>query len=46
MEKDKGGERARDGGRAVLENFFFGFYALLATRFSLPIRRVRGREAR
>ena len=46
MEKDKGRERVRDGGRGVLENYFFGFYALLATRFSLPIRRVRGREAR
>ena len=46
MEKDKGRERVRDGGRGVLENFFFGFYELLATRFSLSIGRVRGREAR
>ena len=46
MDKDKGRERVRDGRRGVLENYFFRFYALLATRFSLPIRRVRGREAR
>ena len=41
MEKDKGRERVRDGGRGVLENYFSGFYALLATRFFLPIRRVK-----
>ena len=47
MEKDKGRERVRDGGRGVLENCFFSSsYVLLATHFSLPIRRVRGREAR
>ena len=29
-----------------VSNLFFGCYAPLAKRFSLPIRRVRGREAR
>ena len=46
MEKDKGRERVQVGGRAVLGFHFFGVYAPLAKRFSLPIRRVRGREAR
>ena len=46
MEKDKGRERAQDGGRGVFVIFFFRVYAPLAKRFSLPIRRVRGREAR
>ena len=40
MEKDKGRERVQDGGRGVLVIYFFGFYAPLAKRFSLPIRRV------
>ena len=42
------GQRKREsaGRRAPrVSNLFFGFYAPLAKRFSLPIRRVRGREA-
>ena len=39
-------ERARVLGRSVLENFFFRFYALLAERFSLRIRRASGHGAR
>ena len=45
MEKDKGRERVQVGGRGVLVIHFFGVYAPLAKRLSLPIRRVRGREA-
>ena len=43
------GQRKRNGARQRawrVRKLFFGFYALLATRFSFPIRRVRGREAR
>ena len=39
------GQRKRKGARRRawrVSKLFFGFYALLATRFSLPIRRVRG----
>ena len=46
MEKDKGRERVQVGGRSVLVIHFFCVYAPLAKHFSLPIRRVRGREAR
>ena len=43
------GQRKRKSARRRawrVSNLFFGFYAPLAKRFSLPIRRVRGREAR
>ena len=46
MEKDKGRGSVQVGGCGVLVIHFFGVYAPLAKRFSLPIRRVRGREAR
>ena len=51
MEKDKGRGSVQVGGRGVLGInffffFFFGVYPPLARRFSLPIPRVRGREAR
>ena len=43
------GQRKRKSARRRawrVRNLFFGFYAPLAKRFSLPIRRVRGQEAR
>ena len=43
------GQRRRKGARRRawrVSNLFFGFYAPLMKRFSLPIRRVGGREAR
>ena len=43
------GQRKRKSARRSawrVRILFFGFYALLVTRFSLSIRRVRGREAR
>ena len=43
------GQRKRKSARRSVwrvSNPFFGFYAPLAKRFSLPIRRVRGQEAR
>ena len=43
------GQRKRKSARRRawrVSNLFFGFYAPLAKRFSLPIRHVRGREAR
>ena len=43
------GQRKRKSARRRawrVRKLFFGFYALLATRSSLLIRRVRGREAR
>ena len=43
------GQRKRKSARRRawrVSNLLFGFYALLAKRFSLPIRRVRGQEAR
>ena len=43
------GQRQRTSARRRawrVSNLFFGFYAPLAKRFALPIRRVRGREAR
>ena len=46
MEKDKGRGSVQVGGCGVLVIHFFGVYAPLVMRFSLPIRRVRGREAR
>ena len=46
MEKDKGRGSVLVGGCGVLVIHFFSVYAPLAKRFSLPIRRVRGREAR
>ena len=46
MEKDKGRGSVQVGGCGVLVILFFGVYAPLVTRFSLPIRRVRGWEAR
>ena len=46
MEKDKGRERVQVGGCGVLVIHFFGVCAPLVKRFSLPIRRVRGCEAR
>ena len=42
-------QKKREGARLRARRvgkIFFGFYALLAKHFSLPIRRVRGREAR
>ena len=45
MEKTRKGEGARRRAWRV-RKMFFRFYALLAKRFSLPIRRVRGRQAR
>ena len=46
MEKDKGRGSRQVRGCGVLVIHFFGVYAPLVMRFSLPIRRVRGREAR
>ena len=46
MEKDKGSGSVQVEGCGVLVIHFFGVHAPLAKRFSLPIRRVRGREAR
>ena len=46
MEKDKGRGSVQVGGCGVLVIHFFSVYAPLVKRFSLPIRRVRGREAR
>ena len=46
MEKDKGRGSVQVRGCGVLVIHFFGVYAPLVKRFSLPIRRVRGREAR
>ena len=43
------GQRRRKGARRRawrVRKLFFGFYALLETRFPLPIQPVRGREAR
>ena len=40
------GQGKGNGGGGVLVIYFFGVYAPLVKRFSLPIRRVRGREAR
>ena len=45
MEKTRKRESARRRAWCV-RKIFFGFYALLAQRFSLLIQRVRGREAR
>ena len=46
MEKDKRRGSVQVGGCGVLVIHFFGVYAPLVKRFWLPIRRVRGREAR
>ena len=46
MEKDKGRGSVQVGGCGVLVIHFFGVYAPLVKRFSLPTRRIRGREAR
>ena len=46
MEKEKGRGSVQFGGCGVLVIHFSGVYAPLVLRFSLPIRRVRGREAR
>ena len=43
MEKDKGRGSVQFGGCGVLVIHFFGVYAPLVMRLSLPIRRVRGR---
>ena len=42
----KEGVRKRVQGRGVLGNFFFEFYALLATQFSLRRRRISRRQGR
>ena len=46
MEKEKGRGSVQFGGCGVLVIHFSGVYAPLVMRLSLPIRRVRGREAR
>ena len=46
MEKEKGRGSVQFGGCGVLVILFSGVYAPLVMRLSLPIRRVRGREAR
>ena len=45
MERKTKREGASSGAQR-LRNFFFGFYALLAERFSLCIRGVRGQGTR
>ena len=43
---NKRGREGRVQGRGVLPKLFFGFYALLATQFSLRRRRIRRRQGR
>ena len=42
----KRGREGRVQGRGVLRKFFFEFYALLATQFSLRRRRIKRRQGR